>query len=108
MIKVTYYVGTRDKDTCENELSCREFFKVFDELFINYTLQKAQGVYTMKDTGRTVKEFTFIVTTLVDEDDIKTTNRLKIKILNNVEKMKDVLNQETILVEISKPEIIFL
>lgn len=108
MIKVTYYVGTNDKDTCEKELLNRDFFKVFDELFINYTLQKSQGVYTMKDTGRTVKELTFIVTTLVNEDDIGTTNRLKIKILNNVEKMKDVLNQESILVEICKPEIIFL
>ena len=108
MIKVTYYVGTNDKDTCEKELLNRDFFKVFDELFINYTLQKSQDVYTMKDTGRTVKELTFIVTTLVNEDDIGTTNRLKIKILNNVEKMKDVLNQESIIVEVSKPEIIFL
>lgn len=108
MIKVTYYVGTNDKDTCENELSCREFFKVFDELFINYTLQKAQGVYTMRDTGKTVKELTFIITTFIDEDDIGTINRLKIKILNNVEKLKDVLNQESILVEIHKPEVIFL
>ena len=96
MIKVTYYVGTRDKDTCEKELLDRDLYKVFDELFDNYTLQRAQGVYTMQETGTVVKEDTFIVTTLVDEDKIKTVSHLKIKILNNVETMKDVLNQETI------------
>lgn len=108
MIKVMYYIGTCDKDTCEKESSDEQFVKVFDELFGDYTLQKAQGVYTMKDSGTVVKEDTFIVTTLVDEDDIKTTNKLKIKILNNVETMKDVLNQESIFVEVSKPEGIFL
>ena len=108
MIKVTYYVGTRDKDTCEKELLDRDFYKVFDELFDNYTLQRVQGVYTMQETGTVVKEDTFIVTTLVDEDNIKTVSHLKIKILNNVETMKDVLNQESILVEVCKPEVLFL
>lgn len=105
MIKVAYYVGTNDKDSCENELSCREFFKVFDELFINYTLQKAQGVYTMRDTGKTIKELTFIVTTFVD-------NREKVQlrklIQENCDILKLTLNQESILVEVSKPEVMFL
>lgn len=108
MIKVTYYVGTCDRDTRKKELLDRDFYKVFDELFVNYTLQRAQGVYTMQETGTVVKENTFIITTLVDEDNIKTPSELKIKILNNIETMKDVLNQESILVEIYKPEIIFL
>lgn len=108
MIKVTYYIRTCDKDTCKKESLDRDFYKVFDELFGDYTLQKAQGVYTMKDSGTVIKEDTFIVTTLVDEDDIKTTNKLKIKILNNVETMKDVLNQEAILVEVCKAETLFL
>lgn len=108
MIKVTYYIGTCDKDTYRKELLDRDFYKVFDELFGDYTLQRTQGVYTMKDAGTVVKEETFIVTTLVDEYDIKTINRLKMKILNNVGTMKDVLNQESILVEITKPNIMFL
>ena len=41
MIKVTYYVGSWDKDTCKKELLDRDFYKVFDKLFDNYTLQEA-------------------------------------------------------------------
>ena len=108
MIKVMYYVGTCDKDTYKKELLDRDFYKVFDELFGNYTLQKAQGVYTMRDSGTVVKEDTFILTILTDEDNIKTIDELKTKILNNVETMKDVLNQESILVEITKPTVMFL
>lgn len=106
MIKVTYYVGTYDKDTCKKELLDRDFYKVFDELFVNYTLQKAQGVYTMQHNGTVVKEDTFIVTTFVDENDDKELSDYKI--YNNVEIMKNILNQESIFVEICNPEIMFL
>ena len=106
MIKVSYYVGTCDKDSCKKELLDRDFYKVFDELFVNYTLQKAQGVYTMQDSGTVVKENSFIVTTFVEENDIKAVNDLKI--YNNVETLKNRLNQELILVEVSKPEVMFL
>ena len=105
MIKVTYYVGTNDKDTCENELPCREFFKVFDELFTNYTLQKSQGVYTMKDTGIVVKELSFIVTSFINNC---TEETLSQHVQYNCSILKDRLNQETILVEITKPEVMFL
>lgn len=105
MIKVIYYVGTCDKDTCKRELSYAQFVKCFDELFGNYTLQKAKGVYTMQNNGTVVREDTFIVTTIVEEDNIKAVNDLKIHI--NVETLKDRLNQESILVEITKPEIMF-
>lgn len=106
MIKVTYYIGTCDKDSCEKELSDGDFRKVFDELFKNYTLQYAEGVYTMQETKEKVKEQAFIITTFVEENDIKAVNSLKI--YNNVETLKDRLNQESILVEISKAEAIFL
>ena len=106
MIKVTYYVGTCDKNTCKKELLDRDFYKVFDELFGDYTLQEAQGVYTMQDSKTVVKERTFIVTTFVEENDIKAINDLKI--YNNVERLKDRLNQESILVEGTKPEVMSL
>ena len=38
MIKVTYYVGTNDKDTLRPELYKIDFIKLFDELFKDYTL----------------------------------------------------------------------
>lgn len=105
MIKVTYYIGTYDKDTNKKELLDRDFYKVFDELFINYTLQKAQGVYTMHDTGTVVKEDTFIVTDILDNNfDGKTKQYIK----DNCDILKEKLNQESILVEISEPTIMFL
>lgn len=106
MIKVIYYIGTNDKDTCKKELSDIQFIKFFDELFGDYTLQKAQGVYTMQDAGTVVREETFIVTTLIDEDnDNKITYY---KIYNNVEIMKSIVNQASILVEVAKPEVMFI
>lgn len=107
MIKVVYYIGTNDKDTLRPELCKKDFIKVFDELFKDYTLVEAIGRFTNKN-NETTEELSLVVTTLVNEDDIETTNRLKIKILNNVETMKDRLNQESILVEVTKPEVMFL
>lgn len=106
MIKVTYYIATCDKDTCKKELLDRDFYKVFDELFGNYTLQKAQGVYTMQKTKTVVKEDTFIVTTLIQESRDKKLDEYKIN--NNIEVIKNILNQELILVEVSKPSVMFL
>lgn len=105
MIKVTYYIGTFDKDTCKKELLDEEFYAVFDELFENYTLQRAQGVYTMQRTGAVIKEDSFIVTTIAEEDEVQAITELKI--YNNIETLKDKLNQECILVEASRPGIIF-
>lgn len=107
MIKVTYYVGTNDKDTLKPKLCKRDFIKLFDEIFKDYTLVEAIGRFTNRN-NETTEELSLIVTTLVDEDEIQTTNRLKIKILNNVETMKDRLNQESVLVEITRPEVMFL
>lgn len=108
MIKLTYYIGTCDKDTCKKELLDRDFYKVFDELFGNYTLQRAQGVYTMKNTGTVVKEDTFIVTTFFDDYTEITENKLKQLILQNCNVLKDRLNQESILVKITEPSVMFL
>ena len=107
MIKVTYYVGTNDKDTLKLKLFKMDFIKVFDKIFKDYTLVEAIGRFTNRD-NKTTEELSLIVTTLVDENNVQTTNRLKIKILNNVETMKDKLNQESILVEVTRPEVMFL
>ena len=105
MIKVTYYVGTHDKDTCKRELLYSQFVKCFDELFGNYTVQNAQGVYTMQDIETVVKEFTFIVTTFIDDCTEVTLNQ---HVQYNCSILKDRLNQESILVEVTKPEVMFL
>ena len=105
MIKVTYYIGTYSKDTCEKELLDRDFYKVFDELFGDYTLQRVQGVYTMRSSKTVVKEQTFIVTTFIEAH---TTTELRQYAQHNCSILKDKLNQESILVEVTKPEVMFL
>ena len=105
MIKVTYYIGMNDKDTYGKEMSDTEIINSFDELFENYTFQYANGVYTMQETKETVKEQTFIITTFIDDC---TEATLRQHVQHNCSVLKDKLNQESILVEISKPEVMFL
>lgn len=104
MIKVTYYVGTCDKDTCKIELLYSQFVECFNELFLDYTFQTAEGVYTMRDSGTIVKEFTFIVTTFINNCTEKTLSQ---HVQYNCSILKDKLNQESILVEVNKPEVMF-
>ena len=105
MIKVTYYIGMNDKDTYGKEMSDTEIINSFDELFENYTFQYANGVYTMQETKEKVKEQTFIITIFIDDC---TEATLRQHVQHNCSVLKDKLNQESILVEISKPEVMFL
>ena len=89
----------------QRELDGISFTKVFDNVFKDYTLQKTQGVYTMQDTGKTIKELSFIVTTFVDNCEEVQLRKL---IQKNCDILKLTLNQESILVEVSKPEVMFL
>ena len=104
MIKVTYYVGTNDKDTLRPELCKRNFIKLFDELFKDYTLVEAIGRFTNRN-NQTVEELSLIVTTFID-DCTETTLRQHAQ--HNCSILKDKLNQESILVEVTKPEMMFL
>ena len=66
MIKVTYYVGTNDKDTLKPKLCKRDFIKLFDELFKNYTLVEAIDRFSNRN-NQTVEELSLIATTFIDE-----------------------------------------
>lgn len=99
MIKVTYYIGTNDKDTLKPKLCKKDFIKVFDELFKDYTLVEAIGRFTNRN-NQTTEELSLIVTTFVDiayRDEIK----------KNCDILKLALNQESILVEITESGAIF-
>ena len=104
MIKVTYYVGTNDKDTLKPELCKRDFIKLFDEIFKDYTLLEAVGRFTNRN-NRTTEVLILIVVTFIE---VHTTAALRQYIQHNCSILKDELNQESILVEASKPEIMFL
>lgn len=93
MKRYQFYIGTADKDTLTKIKPDREFVACFDFWFENYTLQIAQGRYTMNALGTNnelVKEKTFIVTVIDKLSD----RELKWIVYN----LKEQLNQESILV----------
>lgn len=104
MIKITYYIGMNDKDTLKQELSKSDFITEFDKLFRDYTVFEAQGRFTNRVCEVTF-ERTLVVTTFIDDciDII-----LKQAIKFNCDTLKEKLNQESILVEIAKPDVVFL
>ena len=104
MIKVTYYVGTNDKDTLRPKLCKKDFIKVFDELFKDYTLVEAIGRFTDRN-NQTTEELSLVITTFID-DCTETTLRQHTQ--HNCSILKDKLNQDSILVEITRPEVMFL
>ena len=104
MIKVTYYVGMNDKDTLKQELAKIDFVIELDKIFRDYTIYEAQGRFTNK-LGEVTFERSLIVTTLIDDC---TEATLRQHVQHDCSVLKDKLNQESILVEISKPELMFL
>ena len=104
MIKVTYYVGTNDKHTLKPKLYKKYFIRVFDELFKDYTLVEAIDRFTNRN-NETTEELSLIATTFIDDC---TEATLRQHVQHNCSILKDKLNQESIFVEITKPEVVFL
>ena len=104
MIKVTYYIGMNDKDVLQQIYKKEYFINEFDEVFRDYTILEAQSVHTMQNNGIIIKENTFILTTFVDDcEEIQ----LRKLIQANRNALKNRLNQESILVEVTEPGVIF-
>lgn len=93
MKKITFYIGSYDKDTKKQELLNYKFYELFDFLFECYTLQHASGRYKHYN-GIIVSEQTFIVSQVIEDnkriDDFKSV----------IETLKLNLNQESIMVEL--------
>ena len=94
MFIYNFYVGTADKDTLKQVLPNRIFINCFDFIFKDYTLTQIKGRYTMQDTNTVIEEDSYKVTVIsaFSETELK----------EKVECMKNLLNQETILVTIDK------
>lgn len=103
MIKTTYYIGMNDKDSLKQELSRADFVTLFDEIFKDYTLIDAQGRFT-NENNEITHENTLITITFIDDCELANLPKL---IENNCSILKETLNQESILVEITKPEVLF-
>ena len=104
MIKVTYYIGMNDKNTLKQELAKCDFITEFDKVFRDYTVYEAQGRFTNR-LGEITFERTLIVTTFIDEC---TEATLRQHVQHNCSILKNKLNQESILVEVTRPEVMFL
>lgn len=96
MQKLIFYIGTNDKDTYKKELDDKTFLAVIDTCFNNYTLETVTGVYTMQDgSNERVCEQTFKVTVLNTDASWSDS-----KISNICKFLKNMLNQESIALEI--------
>nr|DAP28679.1 MAG TPA: Protein of unknown function (DUF3574) [Caudoviricetes sp.] len=104
MIKVIYYIGMNDKNTLKQELAKSDFITEFDEIFRDYTIVEASGRFTNK-IGEITIERSLTVTTFIDNCNETELRKL---IQNNCDILKNKLNQESILVEVCKPEVMFL
>lgn len=104
MIKVSYYIGMNDKDTLKQEFAKSDFIVEFDKIFRDYTVYEAQDRFTNR-LGEVTFERSLIVTTFIDEC---TDETFRQHIQYNCSILKDKLNQESILVEVTKPEVMFL
>lgn len=96
-LKYEFYIGCNDKDTKKDNTTMvlKNVQKLFDSNFECYTLDVAQGRYKYNN-GQTVNENTCIIKVIHD----KTINKTWLKYF--CELLKDVANQESILVTVSK------
>jgi hypothetical protein len=106
MVKNVLYVGLNDKETKKQEISTRKAMRIVSNLLLNdfglygATLQVSEGIYKHNDgSGKIVKEKNIIII-LFDVENL---------IVNKIiEKLKNALNQESILKETSTVNINFL
>lgn len=93
MIKTTFYIGLNDKDTKKQELTIIDAYKIVSNVFYTMTdgatIQECKGIYKHED-GTIVIENTLSAFCL-DIDDSKIKQIAKV--------LKQVLNQESILIE---------
>lgn len=93
MYKITYYIGCNDKDTLKQELSYNDFIIVFQTLFKDFTLQTGKEYFTNAKGYKTIEQC-FVITLITDKE-YKTKD---VRIKENCDILKIILNQESILV----------
>ena len=93
-----------DRNTLKQELAKIDFILEFDKVFRDYTIHEAQGRFTNR-LDEVTFERSLIVTTFIDDC---TEATLRQHVQHNCSILKDKLKQESILVEITRPEVMFL
>lgn len=98
--KYTFYIGLNDKDTKKQLTSEQQVLYLLDKVFDGYTVYITSGRYKYFD-GTVENEKTIVVTYFDLLNEIKDKETLK----NIIRYLKTQLNQELILVEITKVNI---
>lgn len=102
MKKITLFIGLNDKDTKTQIFETSEAVKLLSDEIVKTlgigTVSAASGIYT-HDNGDIVNENTLRVEFYTDD-----VNAVK----NFATWAKDILNQETILFEVTAPEVLFI
>ena len=98
MKKVIYYVGLNDKDQKKQIIETEQARKIIADVVGDNTMQLVMGTFTHEDNTK-VNENTFKVECFVDN-----TDNLKA----NCEDIKRLLNQESIYIEVSEVNGLFI
>lgn len=99
MIKKTFFIGLNDKNTLKQEISTAQAIKKIKQvLFFNgfqyCTIANCQGVYVMNSTGESTQENTIQVIII---ESLLNHFKHKKQVKNLINDLKQVLNQESIL-----------
>jgi len=106
MYEYNLTVGLFDKDECIQLISSEKAYEIIDQVLLDsfgifaYTAYDVKGHYRMND-GRRVAEPSIRIEIESDENII-------IEIQAAIEILKDMLNQESIMLKVAKPDVSFL
>ena len=102
MLQVTFFIGLNDKDSKKQEILTVDAFKIVENIFNTYTdgatIRECRGIYK-HDNGEHVIENTLECFTFEIDDQ---------KIMEIVSILKNLLNQESILVRKEEVNTVFM
>lgn len=88
MIKITFYIGTKDKDLRQNKYLREFFLRTFDDVFNKYTLIYCDGRYR--------DEYEAVVNEKILKVEVILKTIRGFNICRKCEYLKNILNQEVI------------
>lgn len=102
MLQVTFFIGLNDKVTKKQEISTLDAFKIVENIFNTFTdgatIRECRGIYKHENGEHVIENTLECFTFEIDDEKIK----------EIVSLLKDVLNQESILVRKEEVDTIFM
>lgn len=104
MIKYQMFVGLNDKDTKQQEITSVEAYKVLTNIvkqaFNAFTIYEGNGVFTHENGEMTIEK-TLIINILLEKSNDKEINKI-------ISQIKTTLNQESVMLEKSTQNVMFI